>query len=405
MSGMGGEIGKAVAGAGQVAAAFGAGGPLAAGFVAGMFAVDAFTRALQNMNAAQDAAIAKQFAATDGVYARVIRSRAESDRMRLAAMTEEQRLMLRQTELIKQKSEAEQAAARLGGSFYDDQRKAHENEAKALNEEIILIGQLVLKKKMDAEETKKLLASPKKVVAKQEAQDVIDVDEWLMLQRGQLMAEASENRARAAQEEIDQAASTSKALAMQAREAQEERYAIEFEGWQKRRDLEKQQQEMVAGITEQYAGRLAGIGQNLVADLVAQREHAFERAALTIAAEAGQVLIGEGVKLAGFAVTSALTGNLPVAAAQGAGSAGLIAAGVGLGGAAMGLGGLLAPPDVLPPEPPRQTGSGAGGGIGGGNITVVYGGASGPSADMGAQNTTIAQGLAADRFYDQVVRR
>jgi hypothetical protein len=211
--------------------------------------------------------------------------------------------------------------------------------------------------------------------------------------------------------EIDREHEVQKALAAQARTAQEEKYAIEFEGWERRRELEKQRQAEIAGLTEQYAGRLAGIGQNLVADLIMQREHAFERAALTIAAEAGQVLIGEGTKLAGVAVVSALTGNLPAAAAQGAGSAGLIAAGVGLGGAAMGIGGLLgggsggsALATTQGPQAPRQ-GVGSGGQQGGGNVTIIYGGASGPSADMGAQNVTTARGLAADRRFDEVVRR
>jgi hypothetical protein len=56
LDGMGGSVGKVVAGAGQVAAAFGAGGPLAAALVAGMGGITLATKHFNDMREAADAA-------------------------------------------------------------------------------------------------------------------------------------------------------------------------------------------------------------------------------------------------------------------------------------------------------------------------------------------------------------
>jgi hypothetical protein len=172
--------------------------------------------------------------------------------------------------------------------------------------------------------------------------------------------------------------------------------------------MQQTRDETVASVTS-AASTVAGLTQSLVADLVSGQEQALERFGLSVMAQAGQVLVGEGIKLAGAATTSALTGLLPLAAVQGAGSAGLIAAGVGLGGTAVGLGGLLGGgAQSAPTSAPRLTTGGSGGGTssGGGNtvVQITYAGASGPTADHAAVAATDAL-RRADRRRIRAVER
>jgi hypothetical protein len=101
---------------------------------------------------------------------------------------------------------------------------------------------------------------------------------------------------------------------------------------------------------------------------------------------AGQALISHGINLAGAAVVSAGTGLLPVAAAQAAGAAGLIAGGIALGATATGIehvaaGGALGKP-LDDKSGTRDKGasprSSGGGGSGGPMIVNVSYGAGGP---------------------------
>jgi hypothetical protein len=115
-------------------------------------------------------------------------------------------------------------------------------------------------------------------------------------------------------------------------------------------------------------------------------ENAEALMAASLMRTAGQALIGHGINLAGAAVVSAGTGLLPVAAAQAAGAAGLIAGGIALGATATGIehvaaGGALGKP-LDDKSGTRDKGasprSSSGGGSGGPMIVNVSYGAGGP---------------------------
>jgi len=153
-------------------------------------------------------------------------------------------------------------------------------------------------------------------------------------------------------------------------------------------------------------GIIAGASQQLVADLITGQDHALEHFATSIMAQAGQSLISNAVQLAGAATVSAFTGNAPVAIAQGSAAAGLFAGGLALGGLAVGAEHVMAGGSIGQKLPDQKSGtpagfggrSSSGGNQGSGtNVTIVYSGASGPSADDGARAVTMALTLAQRR--------
>ena len=78
--------------------------------------------------------------------------------------------------------------------------------------------------------------------------------------------------------------------------------------------------------------------QQMTTDMLTGQEHIAERFGALVMQQAGQSLVSSGTKLAGEAIVSAFTpGAQPIAAAQAGAAAGLIAAGIGLGGVATGL--------------------------------------------------------------------
>jgi hypothetical protein len=82
-------------------------------------------------------------------------------------------------------------------------------------------------------------------------------------------------------------------------------------------------------------GTVAGAAQNYFDDVITGQEHAAELAGVAIMRNAGDALVGSGIKLAGESVVSAFTpGMQPLAAVQAGAAAGLIAAGMGLGAGA-----------------------------------------------------------------------
>jgi hypothetical protein len=154
-------------------------------------------------------------------------------------------------------------------------------------------------------------------------------------------------------------------------------------------------------------GVIAGASQQLVADLITGQDHALEHFATSIMAQAGQSLIASSVKLAGEATVSAFTPGLqPLAIAQGSAAAGLFAGGLALGGLAVGAEHVMAGGSIGQKLPDQKSGtpmgfggrSSSGGNQGSGtNVTIVYSGASGPSADDGARAVTMALTLAQRR--------
>lgn len=116
-------------------------------------------------------------------------------------------------------------------------------------------------------------------------------------------------------------------------------------------------------------------------------ENAEAMIAVSLMRTAGQALIGHGINLAGAAVVSAGTGAIPIAAAQAAQAAGLIAGGIALGATATGIEHIAAGGVVGKPLEDKKAakdrgasprgGSGGGGGSGGLTVNVSYG-AGGP---------------------------
>jgi hypothetical protein len=115
--------------------------------------------------------------------------------------------------------------------------------------------------------------------------------------------------------------------------------------------------------------------------------------------QAGSALISHGINLSGAAVVSTLTGNLPLAGAQAAGAAGLIGAGLALGGIGTGIehslaGGQIGKPIAdkgsAPERGVNQGRAGGGrGGSGGGQVVFINNyGVYGPSAEDSAREQT-----------------
>lgn len=137
--------------------------------------------------------------------------------------------------------------------------------------------------------------------------------------------------------------------------------------------------------------------QQVVSDLITGQEHVAERFAVLVMGQAGQSLIGSGIKLLGEAAVSAfIPGAQGLAVAQGTTGLGLIAAGIGLGGTAAAIGHVAAGGTIgkaLPESAAAKTSTGVNRGSGSStsqgpsslNVTVIYAGASGPTAEHGAR--------------------
>jgi len=187
-------------------------------------------------------------------------------------------------------------------------------------------------------------------------------------------------------------------------EAQDHRHKNELKAYDERRKLaEKEKKEQAKDAEEMqqkwddfYAGfaKLAGQGfgiavnatQDYLDAVITGQENAEVLLAASIMRSAGQALVGHGVDLAGAAVVSASTGLLPLAAAQSASAAGLIAGGIALGAGATGIehiaaGGTVGkalPDDKATKDPGASPRSGSSGGSGGPLIVNVAYGAGGP---------------------------
>jgi hypothetical protein len=152
---------------------------------------------------------------------------------------------------------------------------------------------------------------------------------------------------------------------------------------------------------------LAGASQDLIADLISGQDFALEQFGLRIMAQAGQALVSYGTQLAGASVVSGLTGNVPLAAAQGAGAAALVGSGVALGGVSAGvLSNLTGSAPQTTSGASFARGSSGTPMMGGTqHTTIIYSGATGPERDQGARNVVAAWGVASSRNENYTVRR
>jgi hypothetical protein len=105
---------------------------------------------------------------------------------------------------------------------------------------------------------------------------------------------------------------------------------------------EKKHAEEQAQYATQAVSIVAGASTQLVSDMVSGQEQALERFGLSIMAQAGQALVSYGVQAIGRGVLEASNPiTAPLAPASFAAGAGLVSAGVGLGGVAGGVGSLM----------------------------------------------------------------
>jgi len=153
----------------------------------------------------------------------------------------------------------------------------------------------------------------------------------------------------------------------------------------------------------------AGASQQLISDLVGQQEQALERFGVSVMAQAGQALVAYGAQAIGRGIlelSSPLTA--PLAAASFTAGGVLVGAGIGLGGVAGGLGSLLGAagggPGASERGVPSGFSGGATGGGGGTSIQIIYGGASGPTADhaVSAVSDTITRASARNALRPEV---
>lgn len=426
-----GEAGKALAAVGQVAAAFAAGGPFGAALAAGTFAVDQLTVAWEKELKAQDAAIEREYATVSKVFDDVRKLREQNAAIERSMLPPEWRQTAdRKAALdaidaeIKKTQERRQATR--------DQAEAVRTEVRALQERreelqrgFDLQDKAAARAKVDAEQQE--FAAARRAEAEDKRRKA--TERWQEQQRKAAESWAAWNarmeqqRAQAEDERIEREGrrgAMSLALPMgegglmgpqfgsaagQASEFNKQtQLAIALaEDWRTAWVMAGADVASSFGTAKDATVAALGVAvggiQQLTDDLITGQEHAAERFAALIMQQAGQALISSGTKLAGEAVVSGLTPGLqPLAVAQGTAAAGLIASGIALGGGAtvvthMAAGGTIG--QALPTQSTSGGGSDLGararparpgmGGPGGTNLTIVYGGLSGPSADDGAR--------------------
>lgn len=434
-----GEAGKAVAAIGQVAAAFAAGGPLGAGLAAGTFAVDALTQAWERELKAQNDAIEKQYGAVSKTFDDIRKIREQNATLERSMMPAAWQESARRKEALGSIQAEIDAIGKRKAVTRDavDQNNAEVRALEArrneLNKQFALLDKKATLDKTEGEQLefnrKREEARAKAIAATAEARRkaAAELAAW-----GKKELEYYAERGRVAQEAAAEAElrsfERSKKFRVggpipgdigtgagtpsdQLREFNKQAalstaLASDFGlAWTMAARDTAEAVGGVAGVMRGAVGIAAdGISQ-LTTDLITGQEHAVERFGALIMQQAGQSLISSGTSLAGKAIESALTpGFQPLAVAQGAAAAGLIAGGIALGGAATAVmhvagGGTIG--QKLPEKSTsgrgtdpgaraRPAAGGRGGGDGGTNLTIIYGGISGPSADDGARALTKA---------------
>lgn len=403
LEGMGGNVGKAVAAAGQMAAAYGAGGPFALALVGGIAIIDKLTQYWKDLNDEEDRNIKLKFAVTDAAKSKTEVLKAELAELRKQADPEQARadvrkgiadeirtLEITRDQLLRRAQirgvTAEQAAfARTEAEQLDEQRKlliekltlmaqiaaksapstgGARTASAAVNvgqitqtPSIFAQGAAMLKQRADAEAD----AAIDSVRIEAERQHLVDIE----VQRGLDYRAAAEEATRLASIQADDAAYARRLASTEAF----------YSG--------------ASAIAQQSAGVIAGTSTQLIADLISGQEKALEHFGVSVMAQAGQALVGYGVQAIGRGVlelSNPLTAPLaPVSFAAGGG---LIAAGVGLGGVAGGLSGLMGAGSggAARGASPRTSTGTTGAQAGPTQITYIFA----PSRDEGAAAVALA---------------
>lgn len=406
LEGMGGEVGKTVAGAGQMAAAYGAGGPFALALVGGIAIIDKLTQYWKSLNDEEDRNIKLKFGVIDAAKSRTEALKAEVAELEKKARPEQARANERQgiaDEIRRSEIERDQLRRRaeIRGTTVE-QAQMMRAEAQQLDDQIKLLAQkLTLMaeiRNQGGTPSTTAAAEPETYVDTDAGMAAIDLNARRAAKRKKAWAAADE----VASEETRRLAESDAEHQLQIWEdLAEEKAFID----QQRKDytalvLAQEEEEYwkfygsVSAAAQQSAGIIAGTSQQLIADLISGQEYALERFGISVMAQAGQALVGNGIQLLGEAVVSAGKGLFPIAAGQAALGGALITTGVGLGGVAGGLGSLLGAESggaARGASPRTSTGSSSAQ-AGPTQITYIFT----PSRDEGAAAVAIA-GATADR--------
>jgi hypothetical protein len=439
----GGEAGKLVAAGGQIVAAFGAGGPIGAAIVAGTVAVDLFSASLLKVEAAREAAFEKDFDKQNGNLLTIYK-RTQNLNEELRTLQKELRNVGKTSDEVAEadlrtEAQAKRTEARrlqnvaispyeVSGAERIKARKeseALEVEAKKLDS--FLIERIKLRQLIEVDANEKSAAADAKARAEREAAELKSFRDRIAAAikfQEEYSIHVGDPRTAEMQGSFSQAGIRDRMRRFQAERAAESRQAaidalgdediltggnresmvfdiITEDGMTRQIDIQKNGLDVIAQINDEYRQQeldaqaafvmeWTGIGvdalQTYLDAKIKGEENAEALMAASLMRTAGQALIGHGINLAGAAVVSAGTGLLPVAAAQAAGAAGLIAGGIALGATATGIehvaaGGALGKP-LDDKSGTRDKGasprSSGGGGSGGPMIVNVSYGAGGP---------------------------
>jgi hypothetical protein len=421
--------GKLIAGAGTMAAAYGAGGPWMVALIAGAGTIEWYTKKQYELLAAEEKIfenradlVAQQHALTDALGAA---SREAADAVTLLSVPEKAR------EAARIGMEQSRIDAEIRAKLNIAERNHQDDVAKILRGNLKTNAETTLQKltalnltkdQKKAEEDNLKIVQRMADLQKQQGEDALKAARAAFPEAkdtnaisGVMKSTPAADRATAEAEKIvdaerkkmeDIAKLSDKAMEdLRKDEELKQKYAERAQ--EKILDGEKAMRAQMEQMAIGSYGIIAGASQQLVADLITGQDHAVEHFATSIMAQAGQSLIASSVKLAGEATVSAFTPGLqPLAIAQGSAAAGLFAGGLALGGLAVGAEHVMAGGAIGQKLPDQKSGtpmgfggrSSSGGSQGSGtNITIVYSGASGPSADDGARAVTMALTLAQRR--------
>lgn len=429
LNGMGGSIGKAVAGAGQLAAAYGSGGIYGAALVAAIGVGDLFVKHLGEVEKAQEAAFEKDF---EKRYGNVLRATERIKTLKDEVIALERALdpentaqgdlaTLQEAAIALRKASRDAMNASFSPSatrsMIDSARESArllKIEADATQAKVDILIKTQERQKLLSESSNNSGTGQKKAEDRPVNVGTITQTPSIFAQGAKMLDERKTAEADAAIESVRIEAERQNLLDIEvqrgidyrARAEEATRAAqrqSEDDAFEARKQATKEFNEAVAGYAQQSASIVAGASQQLVADLIGHQEHALERFGITIMAQAGQSLISNGIQLIGEATKSALTGDLPLAALQGAGAAGLIGAGVGLGGAAAGISSLMGAESggAARGASPRTSTGTTGAAAGPTQITYIFA----PSRDEGAAAVAIAGRTADSRQLNKTRTR
>ena len=401
MEGMGGQVGKMVAGAGQMAAAFGAGGPFALALVAGLAAVDAFSSHLASLNREQDDLIAKTYGPVEAVAGQMQKAERDLAALRRDAAgpeTVKQAAARVQAEIdavnvqVADVIKARNAMKVSAEEEYFAERNRFEQQRNILEKTVTLLEQKQLLETGKAAAglpTKKIGLAAVSPEAMEESETFEKSRIWLQSMRDDAIAHRLKNEADGREElarlNAEATQETQRMDAEATREAQrqaEERVQIaQEEARQKKQTAEGHG----AFISSQVVTTAGIISQAAVA--AADGQAAFGEILLAgLSQQAGGFITLKGAEVAAAGAASAILGN-PAGIAQAAAGVGLIALGqaVSVGGPAVaaslfgGGGGQSAPDASASRDRGASPGGRGGGGGGGGSLVVnVSYGAGGP---------------------------